>query len=203
MVDTAGRTHLTAGDHTVVMATIGRSLVESEGALFGFVPGAAGTGYASTGTFSPGTTVPSRDAAPLTAPAVTIDGPFDPQGRSGRDAKPHGRSFCAVRRPQRMNPPARRASCRLWRARRSVVRSRTQDLAPLMQFYTDGRKAGTFENGIENALTAMLSSAKFLYRAEPPPANAQPGTHLQAERSRAGVAALLLPLVAASRTTSC
>ena len=50
------------------------------------------------------------------------------------------------------------------------------DLAPLMQFFADGRKAGTFENGIENALTAMLSSAKFLYRTEPPPANAQPGT---------------------------
>ena len=50
------------------------------------------------------------------------------------------------------------------------------DLAPLMQFFAEGRKAGTFENGIENALTAMLSSAKFLYRTEPPPANAQPGT---------------------------
>jgi len=44
MVDMAGRTHLAAGDHTIVMATIGRSLVESEGALYGFVPGAAGTG---------------------------------------------------------------------------------------------------------------------------------------------------------------
>src|SRR4029077_10056810 len=46
----------------------------------------------------------------------------------------------------------------------------------LMQFYADGRRAGTFEYGIENALTAMLSSAKFLYRTEPPPVNAQPGT---------------------------
>ena len=53
MVDTQGRTHLTAGNHTVVMANAGRSFVESEGALFGFVPGAAGTGYASTGTLSP------------------------------------------------------------------------------------------------------------------------------------------------------
>ncbi len=55
-VDTQGRTHLTAGDHAVIMAAVGRSLVESEGALFGFVPGAAGTGYASTGTLTPGTT---------------------------------------------------------------------------------------------------------------------------------------------------
>jgi hypothetical protein len=45
-----------------------------------------------------------------------------------------------------------------------------------MQFYANGRETGTFENGVENALTAMLSSAKFLYRTEPPPANAAAGT---------------------------
>jgi len=50
------------------------------------------------------------------------------------------------------------------------------DLAPLMHFFAEGRAAGTFESGIENALTAMLSSAKFLYRTEPPPADAAPGT---------------------------
>ena len=49
-VDTSARTHLTAGYHTVIVANAGHSLVESEGALFGFVPGGAGTGYASTGT---------------------------------------------------------------------------------------------------------------------------------------------------------
>jgi len=48
-VDTKGRTHLTAGIHTVVAAAAPHSLAESEGELFGFVPGAAGTGYASTG----------------------------------------------------------------------------------------------------------------------------------------------------------
>jgi hypothetical protein len=57
--------------------------------------------------------------------------------------------------------------------RRSVT---DKDLAPLMQFYSEGRKAGTFENGIENAMVAMLASTKFLYRTEPPPANAKPGS---------------------------
>jgi len=62
-------------------------------------------------------------------------------------------------------------------ARRAFRRPVTDaDLAPLMQFFAEGRGAGTFEDGIRNALTAMLSSAKFLYRTEPPPANAQPGT---------------------------
>ena len=49
-VDTHGRTHLTAGLHAMVAANAGHSFAESEGELFGFVPGAAGTGYASTGT---------------------------------------------------------------------------------------------------------------------------------------------------------
>jgi hypothetical protein len=177
MVDTGGRTHLTAGDHTVIMATIGRSLVESEGALYGFVPGAAGTGYASTGTLSPGTTAVTGRGA-LTAPTVTVEGPFDPKGapvetpnrrtvfvcHPGASATPAEESACASRI---MAGTARKAF------RRPVTAA---DLAPLLRFYAEGRKAGTFENGIENAVTAMLSSAKFLYRAEPPPANAQPGT---------------------------
>ena len=174
MVDTGGRTHLTAGDHTVVMAAAGRGLVESEGALYGFVPGAAGTGYASTGTLSPGTTAVTGRGA-LTAPTVTIDGPFDPRGAPVdtpnrrkvfrcRPATPAAESACASRIVATLAHKA---------FRRPVTDA---DLAPLMQFFADGRKAGTFEYGIENALTAMLSSAKFLYRAEPPPANAQPGT---------------------------
>src|SRR5579863_4098467 len=48
-VDTKGRTHLTAGLHTIVAVNPPHSFAESEGELFGFVPGAAGTGYASTG----------------------------------------------------------------------------------------------------------------------------------------------------------
>ena len=164
MVDTGGRTHLTAGDHTVVMAAIGRSLVESEGSLYGFVPGAAGTGYASTGTLSPGTTAVTGRGA-LTALTVTIEGPFDPKGapvetpnrrkvfvcHPGASAASAVESACASRI---MAGTARKAF------RRPVTDA---DLAPLLRFYAEGRKAGTFENGIEYAVTAMLSSAKFLY----------------------------------------
>jgi hypothetical protein len=178
MVDTRGRTRLTAGDHTVVMATIGRSLVESEGALYGFVPGAAGTGYASTGTVSPGTTAVGGRGA-VAPPTVTIDGPFN---RTGVSVETPNRRKVFVCRPA---APAEEPACasRIMKnlARKAFRRPVTDaDLAPLMQFYADGRKPSsgkaTFENGIENALTAMLSSAKFLYRSEPPPASAQPGT---------------------------
>jgi len=188
MVDTKGRTHLTAGTHDVIMASAGRSLVESEGALFGFVPGAAGTGYASTGTLSPGTTAVTGRGA-LNAPTVTIDGPYE---KTGVPVEPANRRKVFLCRPGSANASAEHpgltedaCATRIVStlARRAFRRPVTEaDLKPLMQFYADGRKApsagsgqAAFESGIENALTAMLASAKFLYRNEPPPANAQPG----------------------------
>ncbi len=50
------------------------------------------------------------------------------------------------------------------------------DMATLMRFYDTGTKEGGFEKGIQTGLMAMLSSPKFLYRAEVPPQNAKPGT---------------------------
>jgi len=174
LVDTRGKTRLTAGPHAVVMASVGRSLVESEGALYGFVPGAAGTGYASTGTVTPGTSgVGGRGA--VTAPTVTIEGPFDRRGAPVETANRKKVFTCRPATPAEEPACASRIVTTLARRafRRPVADS---DLAPLMQFYAEGRKTGTFESAVENALTAMLSSAKFLYRTEPPPANAGPGT---------------------------
>ena len=51
-----------------------------------------------------------------------------------------------------------------------------------------------FDTGIERALEALLSSPKFLIRVEREPADAKPGTRLPAERSRAGLAAVVLPV---------
>jgi len=180
MVDTRGRTHLTAGYHDVVMAAAGRSLVESEGALFGFIPGAAGTGYASTGTLSPGTTAVGGRGA-LTAPTVTVDGPFNPKGNPVET--PNRKKVFLCRPSASLTEDACASRIVSTLARHAFRRPVTEaDVQPLMHFYTDARKAvsgsgqAAFENGIENALTAMLSSAKFLYRTEPPPAAAQPGT---------------------------
>jgi mono/diheme cytochrome c family protein len=169
-VDTKGRMHLAAGDHAVVLATLGRSLIESEGALYGFVPGAAGTGYASTGTVSPGTTTPGGRGA-VAAPTVTINGPFNPKGDAVETPNRKKVFVC------RSEDTACATRIMTGLARKAFRRPVTDaDMAPIMRFYEEGRKAGTWESGIENALTAMLSSAKFLYRTEPPPANAAPGT---------------------------
>jgi Protein of unknown function (DUF1592)/Protein of unknown function (DUF1588)/Protein of unknown function (DUF1585)/Protein of unknown function (DUF1587)/Protein of unknown function (DUF1595) len=177
-VDTQGRNHLSAGPHTIVLANAGRSLIESEGELFGFIPGAAGTGYASTGLVAGGALLVNGGANnPIRgpAPAVTIDGPFNPAGNP-IDTPSRARIFvCRPPDPNEESACASRILSHLATEafRRSVT---SADLAPLMQFYNEGRKAGSFETGIENAMVAMLASAKFLYRVEPPPAGARPGS---------------------------
>ena len=175
-IDTKGRTHLKAGPHSVVAASAGHSLVESEGAFQGFIPGAAGTGYASTGLIV-GPFFPSGSAAGgrPTPPSVTVDGPFNPTGDPVESVS-HKRIFvCRPPDPREESACAARILSNLSRQafRRSVS---DKDLAPIMQFYNEGRKAGTFEGGIENALVAILASTKFLYRTERPPADAKPGS---------------------------
>jgi hypothetical protein len=177
-VDTNGRTHLTAGLHPIVAAYPGRSFAESEGELFGFIPGAAGTGYASTGivpggsiTVNGGANNPIRGAAA----SVTVNGPFNPIGQPV-DTPSRTRIFvCRPPDPKEETACASRILSNL--AKNAFRRPTTgKDLAPLMQFYNEGRKASTFEAAIENAMVAMLSSVKFLYRIEPPPADAKPGS---------------------------
>jgi mono/diheme cytochrome c family protein len=52
-------------------------------------------------------------------------------------------------------------------ARRAFRRPVTaEDLTPLMAFYKSGSAAGGFEGGVRDALSAILASPHFLYRAE-------------------------------------
>jgi mono/diheme cytochrome c family protein len=41
-----------------------------------------------------------------------------------------------------------------------------EDMQPLLAFYEKGRQAGSFDSGIRDALSAILASPNFLYRAE-------------------------------------
>jgi mono/diheme cytochrome c family protein len=50
--------------------------------------------------------------------------------------------------------------------RRPVTDAEVDDL---MRFYSAGRKPGSFDHGIEESLTFVLASPKFLFRAEPDP----------------------------------
>jgi mono/diheme cytochrome c family protein len=175
-VDPKGRNHLTAGMHTLVAANPGHSFAESEGELFGFVPGAAGTGYSSPGLVVGG--VVSNGGANTgrgPAPTITVNGPFNAAGNPVEITSRTRIFVCRAPDPKEESACASRILSNL--ARKAFRRPVTdKDLAPLMQFYTEGRKAGSFENGVENAMVAMLASSKFLYRVEAPPANAKPGT---------------------------
>jgi mono/diheme cytochrome c family protein len=52
-------------------------------------------------------------------------------------------------------------------ARRAFRRPVTaEDVAPLMAFYKSGQASGGFEGGVRDALSAILASPHFLYRAE-------------------------------------
>jgi len=61
-------------------------------------------------------------------------------------------------------------------ARRAYRRPATaRDREALMTFYEEGRRAGTFEDGIELALRRLLASPQFLVRTEKEPANLPTG----------------------------
>jgi hypothetical protein len=53
--------------------------------------------------------------------------------------------------------------------------STDDDLDMLMGFYAEGRKAGTFDSGIEMAMQRILASPKFIYRIEKEPADVATG----------------------------
>ena len=49
------------------------------------------------------------------------------------------------------------------------------DVDSLMAFYQEGRREGSFEDGIENALARILTDPKFIYRIEAEPQNVKQG----------------------------
>jgi hypothetical protein len=125
--------------------------------------------------------------------AVTVTGPFDPTGPG--DTPSRRRIFtCRPETPaQEVSPASATAPARSRRssqdiqasedgcartilttlARRAYRRPVTaDDLDPLMEIYEAERAEGTFDAGIEQALRLVLTSPKFLFRVETPPAAA-------------------------------
>ena len=96
--------------------------------------------------------------------------------RPGRYAEPPPDFHLPAReRRARRAPCARKILSTL--ARRAYRRPVSDaEVEALDGFYQDGRKKAGFEAGIQNALRLILASPKFLFRAEPDPPNAAPGT---------------------------
>ena len=105
---------------------------------------------------------------------VRIEGPFNAAASSDT---PSRRKILACRPTSEKDeePCARQTLSAL--ARRAYRRPVTpSDVGTLMEFYSLGRKGGTFEQGIEMALQRLLVDTEFVYRAESEPANLAPGT---------------------------
>jgi hypothetical protein len=98
------------------------------------------------------------------AHALQIRGPLSVTGMSGSAS----RSKIFICRP---NAPRDEAACanRIVEslARRAFRRPvSAEDISPLMAFYKTGYVTGGFEGGVRDALSAILASPHFLYRAE-------------------------------------
>src|SRR5262249_28449155 len=149
-----------AGPHKVGVTFVARSFAESDDTLFPFVPGRGEDRIARIGS-------------------VEILGPFSPAGRTPTP----NRQRVFVCQPTASAPEAEQLGCAKQIistfARKAFRRSTTeQDLVAPLAFYKSGKEdaAGDFDAGIKAALTAVLSSPKFLYRAEVVPEHAATGS---------------------------
>lgn len=115
---------------------------------------------------------------PRLSPAVyqvNINGPFNIQGAG--DTESRKRVFISQPKcPDEEDASAEKILSNLMQRalRRPVSRD---DLIQPMEFYREGKKSeGSFEAGIELALSAILISPEFLFRIEEDPADLPPGS---------------------------
>src|SRR5262245_34016155 len=106
---------------------------------------------------------------------VEIVGPFDAAGP--RNTPSQDRIF-VCRPPKPADEPACAETIIGRLAQRAYRRPVTaNDLKPLLAFYEQGRRAGGFEMGIEEALRAILVSRHFLFRVHEPPSRVPPNSN--------------------------
>jgi hypothetical protein len=148
------RVRIKAGPHRVGVAFVQRSFAESDSPL------------------QPVAELPEMERYP-SIPGFDVSGPFNVTGVG--DTESRRRIFiCQPAAAAEEEPCARRILANL--ASAAFRRAATDaDLEAPMRFYAMGRQVGDFDAGIESGLTAILSSTKFLFRAEPAPDGARPG----------------------------
>lgn len=105
---------------------------------------------------------------------VQITGPFKPTG-SGDTASRKAVFTCQPKTAAAEAPCAKQILSSL--AKRAYRRPVSDaDLASLMSLYEAGRKDASFEKGVQNALRLILANPKFIFRSEPDPKSALPGS---------------------------
>ena len=167
------RFNATAGPHNIGVAFKRRTFAESDDQLQMFSPGGGQdrlyrvNSFQVRGPFNAKglSATPSRDRIFICHPdtASPVERGLQPPRQSADDAP----AACAKKI---ISSLARRAY------RRPVT---TEDVSELFHYYQDGVKDGSgqaaFEGGIRSAITGLLASPFFLYRAEHVPAGLRPG----------------------------
>lgn len=104
---------------------------------------------------------------------VEIRGPFETSGVSATASR-NKLFVCYPKTEAEETPCARKILATLAKgAFRQPVGD--ADIAGAMEFYVEGRKAGSFDDGIQKGVMAVLSSPRFLFRAHTPPEGSKPG----------------------------
>jgi hypothetical protein len=144
-----------AGAHDVVVAFVDRPQVETSENFEKLQPYAGTTGGNAPPDWRPR----------LLEPGVSVAGPFNPTGVSMTPS----RALIFVCDPQKSGEPACARQITEHLARRAFRRPvTTEDMNRLMPFYeTERRNGGTFDQGIEQIVAAVLASPQFLYRRIP------------------------------------
>jgi hypothetical protein len=152
------RVDVKAGRRSVGAAFVARSFAEGDYLLQSLVPGEG---------------VP--DIPRLYG--MEIIGPYDPTGIA-EPTESRARIFSCY--PQNESEEHACATQILTNLARGAFRRpvTSDDVAPALEFYKEGRAEGDFETGIQKGLMSILASTNFLYRAEPgaPPQNVEAGS---------------------------
>lgn len=144
----------TAGPHKVGVAFVHRTAAESEDRLQNFVAGGGQEHVFRVSSFQ-------------------ISGPYAPSGLSATPSRQRIFS-CYPQREDEQLPCAEEIVTSI--ATRAFRRPVTEaDLRDVLAYYERGAANGGFEEGIRGALTSILASPYFLYRAERAPPGAGPG----------------------------
>ena len=120
---------------------------------------------------------PERDESLESNPwvhTVAIRGPY---GVSGPGDTPSRRKIfvCRPAEPREEEPCAERILTTL--AGQAYRRPATaREVRTLLRFYGEGRRDGTFDDGVQFALERLLADPKFLFRIEREPVDIAPGT---------------------------
>ena len=161
-----------AGPHKVGVTFIARSYAESDEVLYAFRPGGGEE------------RIPRVGSAGSRRPVQS--------GRAQRHAEPQRIFMCHPASAGEELPCATKIMSAF--ARRAFRRPVTDaDLQAPLGFYRTARETGDFDAAIRDGLTAILASPKFLFRAERLPRQRRAGRHLPRQRSRSGVAPVVLP----------